>query len=101
MKRSLKCPKCGGEKLWVIEKYRIPGETAEGNELSLVPHQPDGKTSRFGIGRVTPRGHFDLYVCDGCGYTELYGGGLEELVPDPARGVRLIDASVPKKGPFR
>jgi len=101
MKRSHQCPKCDGQRLWVIERYRLPSETAEGQEMPVVPHQADVKPGLFGMPRVSPRGHFDVYVCDGCGYTELYGGGLDALVPDPTRGIRLIDASVPKKGPFR
>lgn len=35
----LRCPKCAGKRIWVIERYRVPGEAAEGRELPVVPHQ--------------------------------------------------------------
>jgi hypothetical protein len=41
MKQLLRCPKCAGKRIWVIEKYRIPSEAAEGRELPLVPHQEE------------------------------------------------------------
>lgn len=100
MKSLHRCPKCSGRKIWVIEKYRIPGETAEGRELPLVPHHGSG-TMSFLIGRVNPIGSFDLFVCDACGYSELYASGFRELQEDPQRGVRLLDTSDTNEGPFR
>jgi predicted nucleic-acid-binding Zn-ribbon protein len=100
MKNLHRCPKCAGKRIWVIEKYRIPGEAAEGRELPVVPHQAAGH-SFLRLGRVSPVGSFDLFVCDGCGYSELYASGIRELVADPARGIRLIDTSDTGEGPFR
>ncbi len=100
MKTLNRCPKCSGKRIWVIEKYRIPGEAAEGRELPVVPHQ--GPTTGFlGISRHTPVGAFDLFVCDGCGYAELYATRLDALVADPERRLRLIDTSDASDGPFR
>jgi predicted nucleic-acid-binding Zn-ribbon protein len=101
MQRTLKCPKCGGAKIWVIERFRVPSETAEGQELAVVPHQQEMGRGLFAIARISPRGHFDLYACDGCGYAELYARDLAGLEPDPDRGIRLVDATEPQKGPFR
>lgn len=101
MRRTLKCPKCGGVRIWVIERFRVPSESSEGQELAVVPHQAEMTRSLFGIPRQSPRGHFDLYACDGCGFTELYARDLSSLVPDPARGVRLIDSAEDPQGPFR
>src|SRR5512139_3338064 len=101
MQRSLKCPKCGGVKIWVIERFRVPSETAEGQELSVVPHQREMTRGMFAIPRISPRGHFDLYACDACGFSELYARDLASLDPDPERGIRLVDATEPQKGPFR
>jgi predicted nucleic-acid-binding Zn-ribbon protein len=101
MKNHLRCPKCAGKRIWVIEKYRIPGESAEGRELPVVPHQETARAGLFQALRVAPRGHFDLFVCDGCGYSELWAAGLGDLVEDPARGVRLVDMSDVTQGPFR
>jgi predicted nucleic-acid-binding Zn-ribbon protein len=101
MKTMHRCPKCAGKRIWVIEKYRIPGEAAEGRELPLVPHQDEVKSRLLAFGRLNPVGHFDLYLCDGCGYSELWADGFRGLVPAPERGVRLIDTSDTAAGPFR
>src|SRR4051812_43615788 len=101
MKQHLTCPKCKGRRIWVIEKYRIPGETAEGRVLPIVPHQNEVATPRlFSFGRANPIGHVDLYLCDGCGYSELWAEGVRGLVHDPANGVRLVDSAVAGEGPF-
>lgn len=100
MKRSQQCVKCKGRKLWVIEAFRLPGETGEGTALSLVPDQPVGG-SRFGLSKAAPVGGFDLWLCAACGYSELWATGVSGLREDPARGVRLVDASITPEGPFR
>lgn len=92
---------CGGVRIWVIERFRVPSETSEGQPLSVVPHQPEMSRGFFAIPRQSPRGHFDLYACDGCGFSELYARDLSSLTEDPERGVRMIDASERSKGPFR
>jgi predicted nucleic-acid-binding Zn-ribbon protein len=101
MKNTLKCPKCAGKKIWLLERYRIPGESAAGRELAVVPHQDDGKTGLFRSLSVSPQGHFDLFLCNACGYSELWAGGFEDLVPSPERGIRLIDSGDAGAGPFR
>lgn len=102
MKSHARCPKCAGKRIWVIEKYRVPGEAAEGRELPVVPHQPKGGGSFLGLGlRTNPVGSFDLFVCDGCGYSELYASGFRDLTPDPERGIRLVDTTDTNEGPFR
>ncbi len=100
MKKSLRCPKCQGERIWVVEQFRVPDETEGGRQLSVVQNQ-ETTPGFMGLPRVQARGHFDLYTCDGCGYSELYAQGLSELKHDPRRGVRLIDASAKRQGPFR
>ena len=41
-------------------------------------------------------------LCKGCGYTEWYARELEEIEPDAARGIHLLDARGPDAGePFR
>ena len=98
MKSHARCPKCAGKRIWVLEKYRIPGEAAEGRELPVLPHQGGG---RSWLGVVTPVGSFDLFLCDGCGYSELYASGFRGLVADAERGIRLLDTSETNDGPFR
>lgn len=101
MKNMLRCAKCAGKRIWVIEKYRIPGESAEGRPLNVIPHQPEMKSSLFKAMRLNPQGHFDLFLCAGCGYSELWAEDFGDLVEDPAKGVRLIDTSNLNEGPFR
>jgi hypothetical protein len=73
-----------------------------GRPLAIVPHQDaDGRgSSLFGV-TLKPQGSFDLHLCDGCGYSELWANGVRGLVEDPAKGVRLVDLSGANEGPFR
>ena len=102
MKNMLKCPKCAGKRIWVIEKYRIPGESSEGRALPVIPHQEEPARSRlFQAFVLNPQGNFDLYLCDGCGYSELWANAVNGLIENKARGVRLVDTSDLAAGPFR
>lgn len=101
MKNTLKCPKCAGKKIWVIEEYRVPGDSAEGRALPVVPHQDSGKGGIFQAIRQNPQGHFDLFLCKGCGYSELWASGYDGLVESAQRGIRLIDTTDVGVGPFR
>lgn len=101
MKKLHRCPKCDGKRLWVIERFRIPGESADGKVLPVVPHQPaTGGGGFLGFTKVQSVGHVDLYLCDACGYSELWAEDFRGLVPDEARGIRLVDTSA-ERGPFR
>lgn len=100
MKQSNACPKCRGRRIWIIEQFRLPGESAEGRPLAIVPHQGE-QTSVFRAMKVSPQGSFDLHLCDGCGYSELWANGVRGLVENPAKGVRLVDLSEANAGPFR
>ena len=102
MKKLHACPKCNGRKIWVIEPFRIPDESQEGRALPLVPHQADQDAgSFFRVARMRPKGEVDLLVCDAGGYSELWARGTRDLVEDPLSGVRLLDSSATKAGPFR
>lgn len=102
MKKLHHCPKCAGRRIWVIERYRVPGgESTGGVALPVLPHLPDPNASRFSFATVNPVGTFDLYLCDGCGYSELWAESFRGLVEDPKRGIRLLDTSDAKDGPFR
>lgn len=99
MKTTLRCPKCSGKKLWIIDEFRVPGADAEGSPLAVVPHQARGRGGIFGSLAASPRGGFELYACAACGYSELWATKLDELEPGP--GVRLIDTHEPTKQAFR
>jgi len=101
VKRTQICPKCSARRIWVVESFRVPSETAQGAVLPVVPHQQTEGGGFFAIARMTPVGSFDAYVCAGCGYSELYAKDFAELHEDAARGVRLLDATAAPTGPFR
>lgn len=83
-----------------METFRIPSETAEGVALPVVPHQK-GSAGRFSLGRVSPQGRFNLWLCEACGYSELWAEDVAGLRHDPEAGVRLIDNTPDAEGPFR
>ena len=100
VKQSLSCPKCRGQKLWVIDPFRAVDPVVSGAAVPVV-HQREA-TGRFGLAeRVVPQGHFQLWTCDACGYSELWAEGIRGLQPNPAAGIRLVDGSAPGGGPFR
>jgi hypothetical protein len=101
VKRNQRCTKCDGKRIWVIEAFRIPTETAQGQVLPVVPHQEAMSSGFLALARMKPVGHFDLYVCGACGYSELWAADLDDLRPDAAKGVRLLDSSTKPEGPFR
>lgn len=100
VKRTQQCPKCEGRKFWIVERYRIPGEYEGGAQLPVVANQqePGGFLS---MGRTSPQGRFDLWVCEACGYTELWARELSGIREDLAAGVRHLDAKAEPAGPFR
>jgi predicted nucleic-acid-binding Zn-ribbon protein len=100
MKNLLRCPKCAGKRIWVIEKFRVPGASAEGQPLAVVTHQKEARAGIFQSLRANPQGYFEVFICDGCGYSEMWAGGLGELMEDPENGVRLLDTTA-GQGPFR
>ena len=103
MKTLHRCPKCSGRRIWIIERYRVPdAEVTTGRELNVVPHVANPNASRLFFEKTNPVGHFDLYLCDGCGYSELWAEGFKgALSHDPSRGIRLLDTSDANEGPFR
>lgn len=100
MKRTQRCPKCNGQRLWVIDTFRVPGESAAGAVLPVVTHQ-EQSTGRFSLGRSSPQGSFNLWLCDACGYSELWAEKISGLRHDPAAGVRCVDTTPDPEGPFR
>ena len=98
MKQSQSCPKCRGRKLWVIDPFRAVDPVVS-EATAPVAHQKE--ITRFGLERVIPQGHFQLWTCAACGYSELWAEGIRALRPNPAAGIQLVDGSPPAGGPFR
>ncbi len=112
MKESQQCPKCKSKKLWRIEKLEGPG---------IVPATPRGGHGfpiRLSFRRAARRrrksfwdfrsirkgpqtGFIDAWVCDACGYTELYARDFEELKHEPEHGIHFVDAVSDQTTPYR
>lgn len=99
MKRTQQCPKCQGRKLWVVETFKVPSEMANGEALPVAMQAEEG--GFFAMGKIVPQGSFELWVCAGCGFSELWARDLGALRDDPSRGVRLVDTTVSSERPFR
>lgn len=66
MKRDLQCPKCGHRSiLHVLRAFPRIHEQVDGS-LALV-HRPGGLATI-----VTTTGNAEAYVCERCGFIELY-----------------------------
>ncbi|MEZ4445452.1 MAG: hypothetical protein R3B72_40635 [Polyangiaceae bacterium] len=96
----MRCPKCDGQRIWLIEDFSSEDarRTSSGHPLFLVKSRgvDRAKADDFHGGN----GRLDLVACDACGYAELWARGLEHLVHDPENGVHLFDHD-PDRGPFR
>jgi hypothetical protein len=100
VKRNQRCTKCDGKKIWVVEAFRVPTDTAQGQVLPVATQEESGK-SFLAMARAKAVGRFDLYVCAGCGHSELWADDIQELREDPAKGIRLLDSATKPEGPFR
>jgi ribosomal protein S27AE len=67
MRRTKKCPKCGGEHILLIEGWDASPET--GHAIALPGIHLRGGTVIL-----------DRYVCAGCGYTEAWIQKPEDVV---------------------
>jgi len=90
MRKTFECPKCEHKKIWRIE--RILERTERGvSALGVAQH----KSVWSGY---SPVGHFEAWICDACGYSELYAQDFNTLQHDPRHGIHLIDMT-PQVGP--
>jgi predicted nucleic-acid-binding Zn-ribbon protein len=92
MRTTATCPKCSGKKIVVTEPCYIAGEY----------RMPRGLHPVVAGGRAF--GRFESWICAACGYTELYAldlGDVDRLAEERPKDVRIIDSTVPTKGPFR
>lgn len=84
----------------MVERFRVPGEYVGGAVMAVVQTQQE--TGGFlAMGKLGPQGAFDLWVCEACGFSELWARDLSKLREDPSNGVRRIDTTPPEGGPFR
>lgn len=82
MRKTLICPKCEGRKLWHIENVQ---------ELTEMGPKPIRVAFNQTLFRAKPLGFFEAFICAGCGYTEWYAHGIEEMRPSAKDGIHFID----------
>jgi hypothetical protein len=94
LKRDKICPQCESRKLWHIEKMRTLSHRhgSISNEGAPMAVQVESRWTG-----LKPQGQFEAFICNGCGFTEWYATGLDELKANPGEGVYFID-NEPKVG---
>ena len=99
MRVTEQCPKCHFTTLWVIDKVLQPDPTSSGITVPLVITAGHDLAKNWVVA-----GTLTAYVCDQCGYTELYARDFREqlatLTTNGWNGVRLLSRQGPR-GPFR
>lgn len=109
MRSTQMCPKCSGQKFAVTDDFRqtdydtvFPKAPLEFFAVT-VPLQ-DHRNRSFGLHWRGGTGHFETWMCLGCGYTEFYAHGLEHIEEIAERWpdrVRIVDAGPGPQGPYR
>lgn len=85
MKTTLRCAKCDHPRVWHIDPVCGPDDSS----LGVVPIRvaTANLKRKRGTGWLAPRrppvrisvGYFEAFVCEACGYSELYAKDLEKL----------------------
>ncbi len=87
MRKSRVCPKCDSKSLWFIK------DVAANRKTGSVQRQPTFDIATTGNGPFAHAGPLEAYVCQPCGYVELY---LKE--PLVADGVNVVQLTSPDGG---
>jgi predicted nucleic-acid-binding Zn-ribbon protein len=96
MKASQKCVKCDSRRILIVDEMKQPAEGLSKTRALCTTAafvMMEGRRKEFGL--------LQAYVCEECGYCELYVSDvaeLDELVGVANSGVRRQDSS---SGPFR
>jgi predicted nucleic-acid-binding Zn-ribbon protein len=98
MRTTATCPKCSGKKIVVTDlRYVDHGEGwIATDRIPAVAYDVQGRAKSFG--------RFESWICAACGYTEFYAkdlGDVDKLTAERPEDVRIVDATVPARGPFR
>jgi predicted nucleic-acid-binding Zn-ribbon protein len=103
MKKSGECPKCQSRRIWIVDTVSQPSSESSNGiiPMRVIARPVPSPTNVF----RSEAGHFDAYICDGCGYTEWYATNLEQLLPlkgpSATHQVQLIDGNPTRVGPYR
>jgi predicted nucleic-acid-binding Zn-ribbon protein len=103
MRTTATCPKCSGKKIVVTDLCEVrdnkgvPIPVLVGTiRMSIM-----GKTIDAGKAGI---GSFESWICAACGYTEFYAkdlGDVDALAAARPDAVRIVDSTLPARGPFR
>ena len=99
MQATNTCPKCHGRRIWRIEAFQYEGAEHATHTLRVLYGRalpiPPGQPRKFMQGEAegVTMGTFDLFLCDQCGYSELYARNVTALRHAPQHGVHLLDAT--------
>ena len=102
MRSTQTCPKCAGKKFAVTPDFLQPHHEFPGNTHPFPPITIALQRESWNKERMT-FGRFEVWICVGCGYTEFYAHGIEDIeqiadqYPDQWR---IVDAG-PAQGPYR
>jgi predicted nucleic-acid-binding Zn-ribbon protein len=98
MRSTQTCPKCAGKKFAVNSEFRFPDhQSSNGTDALPAITLANGSTRRT-------LGRFETWICVGCGYTEFYAYGaedLEALARVHPEHLRIVDAEPRGQGPYR
>ena len=100
MRTTATCPKCSGKKIVVTELRHPASETGR---IVPIPVAACEARSLFGLGDDVV-GRFESWICAACGYTEFYAkdfGDVDKLAAKHSDDVRIVDGTIPARGPFR
>jgi predicted nucleic-acid-binding Zn-ribbon protein len=102
MRTTATCPKCSGKKMMVVDLRQYPGESLTLRRIPVVAFH----VKQWLLSVPSALGRFEAWICVGCGFTELYAEDLgdvdvEELAAQYPDYVRIVDAAVSERGPFR
>jgi predicted nucleic-acid-binding Zn-ribbon protein len=104
MRSTQTCPKCSGQRFAVNDEFRQPDQdSSDGTEplpaiTIKVPKDdwnPDGPSCRKALGS------FETWICLGCGYTEFYAMGLDNIEAAAKQHLdrlRIVDAGTKHQG---
>lgn len=91
MRKTLRCPKCEGEKILAVDAITDKSQLEKGAVLAIDADRP---WTIFGSWKNT--GQFSCCVCAACGYAEWYVRDAANL---PVDGERIRVLSEPEERP--
>ncbi len=86
LKKDVMCPHCGGQVVLRVEK------------MKRARHEPLPVLASDSFLNADELGHFEAFICKGCGFTEWYARDIEQVRSNKHYGVEVLDR---RAGPVR